>query len=438
MKIKYLYINGYKNLKNLEIHFDEGSTVNAIIGNNGSGKSNILEAVTIIFSNVLESSNDIGFEFCIKYSIYESVIEINNITGELKLLKNNKKVSRKYIISIIPKAIFLYYAGETKRLRRLSEKCVDKRFEKILKRDEDIALKFLTYLSVDDFGAALLTNYIYQNETYNKICKLVGIKELCSPITVNLHRPIWGKNGNAENFWNAIGTVKKELSNLAQLGEYEIIDSNNSNIVIHDITKLKDESIGAIGLFTIFKVLVQADILENIEFDVVQGNKKFSYMNLSEGEKQLGQLLSILEITKEYKALFLLDEFDSYLHPNWQREFVDVINGIDIRGQILFTTHSPLTLGKMKKENILRLKNGVIYNPSSETFNRDITEVLEELMDVKKRPVEIEEMMFDFRNSIIYKDIEKATEVLDKLKEVLSKEDPFLNTAKISITRLGR
>ena len=49
MKIRYLFIDGYKNLHNVEFFFEEGSTVNAIIGNNGSGKSNVLEALTIIF-----------------------------------------------------------------------------------------------------------------------------------------------------------------------------------------------------------------------------------------------------------------------------------------------------------------------------------------------------------------------------------------------------
>ena len=56
MKIKSLYIDGYKNLLNVEFFFEEGSTVNAIIGNNGSGKSNVLEALTIIYAAKANSS----------------------------------------------------------------------------------------------------------------------------------------------------------------------------------------------------------------------------------------------------------------------------------------------------------------------------------------------------------------------------------------------
>ncbi|WP_207636412.1 ATP-binding protein [Alkaliphilus metalliredigens] len=436
--MEYIYVHGYKNLNDIEIYFEPQSSVNSFIGNNGSGKSNILEVIAIIFSSVLDDVNPDGFEFCLKYTIDDYIIEIRNTEKLLEILKNGEKVSKKDVNQIFPKAIFLYYAGETKRLKQLSDEIIDKRFEKTLKKDEEIAFKFLTYLSVDDFGPSLLSNHIFRNDTYYNICKLVDIKDICPPITINLKKPSWSKNGKADNFWNAVGAVAKELNTFAQKGTYSIIDNNRSKIVIEDIEKLKDDSIGALGLFTIFKMLAQADVLDGLEFEVVKGNDKFSYTGLSEGEKQLSQLLSILEITKEYKALFLLDEFDSYLHPNWQRKFVDIVNEINIRGQILFTTHSPLTLGKMRKDNIILLKDGVAYNPSSETFNRDITEVLEELMDVKKRPPEIEKMIFDFRESAMQKNKEMAHNLYAQLKEVLSEDDPFFINAKISLARLER
>ena len=161
-------------------------------------------------------------------------------------------------------------------------------------------------------------------------------------------------------------------------------------------------------------------------------------MSLSEGEKQLAQLLSVLEITKDYKALFLLDEFDSYLHPNWQRQFVDILSEIDIRGQVLFTTHSPLTLGKMSKDNIILIKDGIAYNPSSETLNRDVTEVLEELMNVKKRPPEIDLKILMFRESVALKDKDKASEILEILRGLLTPDDPFFISSSIAMARLER
>lgn len=47
MKLDYIYLDSYKNLKDFEVTFNEGSSVNALIGNNGSGKSNVLEALPL-------------------------------------------------------------------------------------------------------------------------------------------------------------------------------------------------------------------------------------------------------------------------------------------------------------------------------------------------------------------------------------------------------
>ena len=52
MKLDYIYLDSYKNLKDFEVAFNEGSSVNALIGNNGSGKSNVLEALATAFAAV--------------------------------------------------------------------------------------------------------------------------------------------------------------------------------------------------------------------------------------------------------------------------------------------------------------------------------------------------------------------------------------------------
>lgn len=135
MKLEYVYLNGYKNLNELEIYFEEGSTVNSIIGNNGSGKSNILEALSIIFSTALNDGTSIDFRFCIKYVIDDNKFEINNFDGQIIVFKNGKKVSKKDVVFALPKMIFLYYSGETKRLKQFSDGNIDKRFDKILKNE---------------------------------------------------------------------------------------------------------------------------------------------------------------------------------------------------------------------------------------------------------------------------------------------------------------
>lgn len=439
MKINYLYIDGYKNLNDFEINFAENSSVNVLIGNNGSGKSNTLEALTVIFSSVINEKPPEGFIFDIHYTIDENIYQLSNKEGFI-FLKNSKKLAKNEYKTSLPKNLFLYYCGETDRLEKISIISTDKAFETALKKNNGITLKYVSYIKLQDFSSALLSNAVFKNSTYEKICSLINIENITTPITIHIKRPDWSKSApiTQDSFWNAQGTVAFLLHSFKDIGRLDIIDKDTAHIIVDDFSKIKSLAENPLDLFIKLKLLMQADILENISFDIVKNGLTISIDDLSEGEKQLAQLLSILEAVKEYKALFLLDEFDAYLHPNWQRKFVEIISNIEIRGQVLFTTHSPMTLGKMQKENIIILKDGKAFTPSADTFNRDITEVLEEIMDVGKRPKEVEIAIYNFREAAMANKKETALTRLDTVKKLLSEDDPFLITAQHMMARLER
>lgn len=50
MKLKKLQIKKYKNLIDFTVDFESGKGLSILIGNNGSGKSNVLEAISGILS----------------------------------------------------------------------------------------------------------------------------------------------------------------------------------------------------------------------------------------------------------------------------------------------------------------------------------------------------------------------------------------------------
>ena len=95
MKINYIYIDGYKNLNKLEVSFDNNSTVNALIGNNGSGKSNVIEALT----NELTEEQKQDFELIKRQ--YKHVVDIMTYDDLLFRLGNIIK-SLKLKVSVNP------------------------------------------------------------------------------------------------------------------------------------------------------------------------------------------------------------------------------------------------------------------------------------------------------------------------------------------------
>ena len=50
MRLDKLWIDNFKNLKDVNVDFDQESFVTVLIGQNGSGKSNFVEALIKIFA----------------------------------------------------------------------------------------------------------------------------------------------------------------------------------------------------------------------------------------------------------------------------------------------------------------------------------------------------------------------------------------------------
>ena len=52
MRLDRLRLTGFKNLTDFEIDFDQGELSTVLIGENGTGKSNVIEALVTIFRDL--------------------------------------------------------------------------------------------------------------------------------------------------------------------------------------------------------------------------------------------------------------------------------------------------------------------------------------------------------------------------------------------------
>lgn len=96
MRLKHLYIKDYKNLKDFSLDFENGNGLSILIGNNGSGKSNVLEAISGIFAEAFW--NDSSFKMRLK------VLQLNNKENEG--ITDEKFVDREFSESLLPPYIF--------------------------------------------------------------------------------------------------------------------------------------------------------------------------------------------------------------------------------------------------------------------------------------------------------------------------------------------
>lgn len=403
MKLKRVIIKNYKNLKDVEINFPDSNII-AFIGNNGSGKSNILENIAHTFSVAKDfnNRNDIDYIFDYIYQIDSNEYRIEDDGVRFLYYKNNAR-DIKNIGNGLPKVIFTYYAGETGRLNSYSEYFQKSHDEYLkLKRDDNIDLKFVTSFSLKDFPIAFFANYVFQTSILDKIKDLLGFSSVEEHrILMHFKKPYWSSaDGSGENVWGARGFNKFFFDKLLEedeeygVGPFIEFDSGEDYITLavghSDLFRNLAET--PLELYTKLKAMLDSGFLETIRIFVRKDGEMFPIELFSEGEKQLANLLMLMDLTKEFKALFLLDEFDAYLHPNWQREFIKLISEINIRGQVLLTTHSPATVSRMKKENLFRVVDGTIRVANRETYNRSLDNIMEENMGISLRPDEFKEL----------------------------------------------
>lgn len=93
MKIKNLKLLNYRNYSNLDINFSD--TLNLIYGNNGSGKSNIIEAIYLLsITKSFRTNNDLNLikKDCDFTSVIGTIETTEKTKYEIQLSKEGKKV----------------------------------------------------------------------------------------------------------------------------------------------------------------------------------------------------------------------------------------------------------------------------------------------------------------------------------------------------------
>lgn len=83
MKLQRLHIKGFRNIYNLDLDLSTQNGLSVLIGNNGSGKSNILEAVVAIFASLYSKSKRFtpAFDYDIEYLLEDHKGEITDSGG---------------------------------------------------------------------------------------------------------------------------------------------------------------------------------------------------------------------------------------------------------------------------------------------------------------------------------------------------------------------
>ena len=372
MKLKSLYIKKYKNLSGT-YNFEKSNAYIALIGLNGSGKSNLLEAISIVFDGIVnKNGSGIPFDYEIEYELNGHIYARKK--GQAK--KDGKKCKAKELE--LPSSVIACYSGEDLRLWHTA---------------------FENY-HMDYFNEAVKRSYSSPRFLYvNKYCwKIALISLVCSnnaevksflKKTLNISTPI-----DVELEF-AIDDAKKEafqthtaLSWFNRITHEGLIGINLNTIATTDIFvegKQVLENEKSKYIFNFLYLLSQPKkndrnkidkLINEIKVSVNVEGVKIDFDNLSEGEKKLILIESIIKVLGDENSLILLDEPDAHTHIAMKKDLLKLIS--EFKGQTIMTTHSPMFLNKrwdgFDENNIFYMHDGKIENTESLKHLADLTD----------------------------------------------------------------
>ncbi|HYU75732.1 MAG TPA: AAA family ATPase [Ktedonobacteraceae bacterium] len=469
MRINELTIGEFKNLSNFKINFNEDALISVLIGCNGSGKSNLLEALITIFRD-LDLGDDPAFEYRLDYSCRGHKIHIDADRGRPKkdrvlVTVDGERMSyrrfwdgpeREYL----PNYVFGYYSGIGGKMEALFEKH-QVPFYKELLRGVDNPLRTLLYARLEHAQFVLLSFFIEQDEKILQFLdRYLGIQGLDS-VLFTMREPPWSSKEGDAHFWNVRGVLRDFLNKLYEVSLVPLrvtqrvnLNFKQSTTLEHMYFYLQDENaLRELYKFyndqrAFFKALEStyiSDVLGEVQTRVVVRNAQglLTFRDLSEGEQQLLMVLGLLRFTRDEESLFLLDEPDTHLNPAWAiryPNFVDQIAGTQETSQIIMTTHNPLVISSLKKQQVrmmLRNENtGYIYaeepdeGPQGMGMDAMLTSELfglrssldiptQELLDERRRLIVKETLSIDERQRL-----EELNEALSGIDFSVGNHDP--------------
>jgi len=413
MKIKRLVVPEYKNVAvDLELRSD---LITLLVGQNGMGKSNLLEILLLIFDELnqlalgrrLSEEEKTKFDYTLEYECrghhYRAVKEGGLLTlwePDSLLGDGYEAMLFKIPFEALPSQIIGYYSGENKRVRQLVAKHI-KREESSKRRRysrgdiNEFEPKRLFFAENRHSMLVLTTLLLYHDHpTYGTSIKKV-LRDVVhignwDRIHLRFRNPSFAKMGNLrkqgltlENyhemltqgedlegtsiFWGIRGNVDRLLRLLLYYSidygkDYSIFSAERGVREYFDIGSIPVEKEFKDLLFDKFpspmgflNTLEECFVLNMVEdFDITlqkEGEKTYyPYLQLSEGEQQYLTVMGLIALSNssQDETLFLLDEPDTHINPQWQRSYIEQIENLcdSQRGRdnksFFISTHSPL------------------------------------------------------------------------------------------------
>ena len=341
MPLIRIKIENFKSIKHCDISLSE---LNLFLGENGTGKTSILEAIYYFYQNLTEANiNDSIFDENNRFSNEARITLYFDFSEFVKISKSNSDDS--YIFDDQPSAK-IKYGGYYKTIISIAAKSKDRIIPVCMSQIK---------------GKPIRWNYSYEDRFIFK-----SLFPIFYVDTRTLDVTEWGY------VWDILGELGK-VSN----DERKVIEAKISNILIDESKEISKKLKGISDIFSAADVSIEpakskdfAKILSKIYFSgatIHQKGKKLGYYSTGTNSVKYIELLlrAIYEIAsaKLKEPIVLFDEPEISLHPLFMDELSESVIDVITKLRILISTHSArLTKNLLVGTELIALYNVKLLN----------------------------------------------------------------------------
>ena len=414
MKIKKVTLKNYKCFEKIEVDFHDKLTV--IVGNNGSGKSSILDGVAVSLGNGVSisqrdahlkayqmgESEDIQAQYPVEITA-EGVIDAKEVVWTRSLNRKGGSTTVKDAKQMLDVA-----KDYQSRLRD---------------GDSDLILPVIAY-----YGTGRLWDYHREKktDTFRKNTKTNGyIDSLDGTANIKLMMNWFRKKSVQVAQKNAVGFntfLGLNVVYYAMVNCFERITGYKDVKLLYnlDTNEIDCYYTDEDGFSMNIPLSQMSDGYKNTISLIADIAYRMATLN-----PQLGT--SVLENTD---GVVLIDEVDLHLHPAWQHRILSDLQEIFPKVQFIVTTHAPTVISSAKSENLVILKNYEVLDAS--------IEIMKGIMGVSDRNPAVAKLFEKFYRLLNNGQYDDAEEILDEIDEQRAYHDKEVaaNRVKLKLERI--
>lgn len=354
MKLKSLWIKDYKNLKDFSLDFEKGNNLSILIGNNGSGKSNVLEAISGIFAEAYRGvANVLDSDYFLDYELDGKNYKLKKNNGKRIYHYDKLPIPNGEIIQNLPSNVIALYSGED---LRLWERFYEKRYKDYLSniyRKGSAEKLGMYYVNKYLWNVSLLTLILFMDiDGFSDVKSFLetelGIKK-DTKITIRIDFLYKKYDENINSLLKAF--VSKINPEKNETKSYSVIELRNC--ISNSVDSFEAEP------REFFNLLMQAFMPKDFKLitDIcIYLNDNEAIQFFSEGEKKLILIETVLEFVADENSIILLDEPDANIHEERKRKLYDLLRNTPNR-DVVMTTHSPTFVDIADDDELIVLRS---------------------------------------------------------------------------------